>query len=205
MLLFYRCLFYIFGLFVLTFGASLTIKADVGVGAWDALNVGLSNTFGFTIGTWVILVGIMLIFVNAALLMRKPDFFALMTIFTVGILIDFWLLYVEKDWVFHGYPLRFFLLIVGLAIIAIGVAIYLQSKFAVNPIDNFMVALRERFGFTLLVAKTIGEIVALVLALFVSGPIGIGTLVITIAIGPFIQLFFPHFEKLFQKITLRYS
>lgn len=51
-----------------------------------------------------------------------------------------------------------------------------------------------------MVAKTIGEIVALIPALLLKGPIGVGTIIIIFAVGPFIQLFFPFFEKLMQKL-----
>ncbi|MFP3338738.1 hypothetical protein R0J91_12205, partial [Micrococcus sp. SIMBA_131] len=63
-----RFLFYVVGLFVLTAGITLTIKSDIGAGAWDALNVGLSETIGFTVGSWVIIVGMILIIVNAILM-----------------------------------------------------------------------------------------------------------------------------------------
>jgi uncharacterized membrane protein YczE len=197
----YRFLFYIVGLFFISFGVTLTIKADLGTGAWDALNVGLYKTIGFTVGTWVIIVGLVLIVINALLLKRFPEFLAIVTITITGFFIDFWLEFIFKHWSPSGLGLRFFLLLLGLMIISVGIAIYLQAKFPLIPIDQFMMALKEKLRITLMTAKTIGELLALILAFFFHGPIGIGTIVITILIGPFIQFFFPKFERLFRKVS----
>lgn len=203
--LIYRLSFYIVGLLILTFGVSLSIKADLGAGAWDALNVGLSNQVGLTIGSWVVIVGLILIFINGFLFKKIPDFLALATIVIVGSLIDFWMLVILKNVVFQGFLLQLLFLIIAIVTIALGAAIYLQPKFPLIPIDNFMMAIRFRFNVNLMMAKTIAEVFALVLALIAKGPIGIGTLIITFCIGPCIQLFFPYFENLLNKLVSKNS
>jgi len=201
MALFYRILFFIIGLTILSFGVSMTIKAGLGTGAWDALNVGLSETVGLTPGSWVVIVGIVLIFVNAALVKRRPDIAAVITLLITGVLIDFWILRVFEDLVVIGYMKQLVVFLLGMVTLSMGLAIYLQPKFPLIPIDNFMMALRERFGLNLMVAKTLGELVALSAAFIFKGPIGIGTLIVTFAIGPLIQFFFPFFEKLLNKLV----
>jgi uncharacterized protein len=200
MALFYRFIFFITGLFIMTFGVCLTIKADLGVGAWDALNVALTEMVGLTIGTWVMIDGAVLIFVNALLLKRRPEFLSLLTIIIIGSLVDFWILIVFKSWVVSGFIIQLVTLVLGLFIIGVGAAIYLQAKFPASPIDSFMLAIKERFRVNLMAAKTIGELTALVPALFLRGPIGFGTIIITFLIGPFIQICFPYFEKLLKRL-----
>jgi uncharacterized protein len=197
----YRFLFYIIGLFIISFGVMLTIKADLGTGAWDALNVGLSETIGFTVGTWVIVVGIILIVINAILLRRFPELLAVITITIIGMFIDFWLEFVFKSWKPSDWTLRYLLLFIGVTAISMGVAVYLQGKFPLIPIDQFMIVLKEKLQITLMTAKTIGELLALILAFIFNGPIGIGTIVITILIGPLIQFFYPKIEHLYQQVS----
>lgn len=200
MALFYRILFFIIGLSILAFGVSMTIKAGLGTGAWDALNVGLSKSVGLTPGSWVVIVGIIMIFVNAALTKKRPEIAAVITLLITGVLIDFWLLRVFDDLVVLGIIQKLAVFLIGVIALSIGIAIYLQPRFPLIPIDNFMVALRERFGLNLMVAKTLGEVFALSAAFIFKGPIGIGTLIVTFAIGPLIQLFFPFFEKMLNKL-----
>ncbi|MEH7884135.1 membrane protein [Bacillus sp. JJ1609] len=202
MAFFYRVLFFIIGLTVLSFGISMTIKAGLGTGAWDALNVGLSETVGLTPGSWVVIVGIILIFVNAALVKRRPDIAAVITLLITGVLIDFWILRVFDELIVTGYVKQFAVFMLGMVTLSLGLAIYLQAKFPLIPIDNFMMALRERFGLNLMVAKTLGEVIALSAAFIFKGPIGVGTLIVTFAIGPLIQFFFPFFEKLINQLVL---
>lgn len=199
----YRLSFYLVGILIISFGASVTIIADMGVGAWDALNVGLSETIGLTIGSWVIIVGIILMLINALMMKTRPDYLAFFTVLLIGSLIDFWMLVVLGNLEPTQFLGKLILLVMGLLIIGLGVGIYLQPKFPLNPIDNFMMALKERFGVSIVVAKTIGEIIALVFALIVKGPIGLGTLIVTIGIGPSIQLFYPFFEKLAHRLSVK--
>jgi uncharacterized protein len=196
----YRTLFFIIGLTILSFGVSMTIKANLGTGAWDALNVGLSKTVGLTPGSWVVLVGIIMIFLNASLVKRRPDIAAIITLLITGVLIDFWLLRVFDDMLVAGYGKQFGVFLLGMMALSFGLAVYLQPRFPLIPIDNFMMALRERFNLNLMAAKTLGEVIALSAAFIFKGPIGIGTLIVTFAIGPLIQLFFPYCEKLYNKL-----
>lgn len=200
MALFYRFLFFIFGIFIMTFGVCLTIKADLGAGAWDALNVALTDWIGLTIGKWVMIDGAILIVVNSILLKRKPAILSLLTIIVIGSMVDFWMITVFETWNVGQFIAKLGTLLLGIIIIGLGAAIYLQAKFPISPIDGFMLALKERFRVNLMLAKTIGEVTALIPAFFLKGPIGVGTILITVAIGPCIQLFFPYFEKLMNKL-----
>ncbi|MEH7664430.1 permease, partial [Bacillus velezensis] len=60
-----RCLIYIVGLFILSVGVVCMIKSNTGIAPWDALNVALSELIGLTIGSWVFIVGGILIFINS--------------------------------------------------------------------------------------------------------------------------------------------
>lgn len=189
-----RILSYIIGLLILSLGITITIKSDMGAGAWDALNVGLSKLF-FTVGTWVIIVGIILIFVNAFLLKSKPDFYSLITVFIVGLGIDTWLLLFA--WLNpETLPLKLLVFLIGLVLLAFGISVYLQAKFAPVPIDNLMIAIHTRFGVNMSIAKTIGELLALLFAFLFNGPIGIGTILVTFLVGPIIHFFHPKMERL---------
>ncbi|SDK35008.1 YczE/YyaS/YitT family protein [Sediminibacillus albus] len=193
-----RLFFYIIGLVVLSFGIGLTIKADLGVGAWDAVNVGLSAITGLTVGNWVIIIGIALIALNAIIAKERPDYFALLTIFIVGMMIDFWLLYVMVDWGRDHLFYQAAMLVIGVLILGFGVSMYLQPKLSLNPIDGLMVSLQKRWRFSLVTAKTISEGLALVAALILGGPVGIGTILILLFIGPSIQYFEPKARKLMR-------
>ncbi len=194
-----RTIFFCIGLFILALGISLMIIADIGAAAWDALNVGLSEKIGLTVGNWVIIVGIFLMFVNALLLRARPEFLSIGTIILIGFFIDFWLLIVLDEWNLEGWIVKSLVLLAGLVIAGLGISIYLQAKFPLSPIDNLMLAISKRFKLKVGISKTIGEATGLIFALLFGGPIGIGTLVVTFGLGPIIQIFFPYFERWMEK------
>lgn len=202
---FIRLLFFIFGLVIMTFGVCMTIKvADIGVGAWDALNVALTEKIGLSVGKWVMIDGAILVIVNSLLLKRRPAILSLFTIIVIGSLVDFWLMTFFELFEVHHFVAKMAMLLVGILIIGFGAAIYIQAKFPQSPIDNFMLAIKERFRVNLMMAKTIGEITALIPAFLLHGPISFGTIIITFTVGPAIQLFFPFFEKLMGRLQAKY-
>ncbi|MGP4081685.1 YczE/YyaS/YitT family protein [Pseudalkalibacillus sp. R45] len=195
-----RLISFVLGLSLISLGVSLTIKAELGTGAWDALNVGLSKTIGLTVGSWVFIVGVVLIILNAILLRTRPDVLAVITIFLAGVFIDSWLLVVFDQFTTSGLVQQIIIFAVGMLIIAFGISVYLQAKFPLIPIDKLMLAIQERLGVSMGVAKTIGELSALVVAFLFSGPIGLGTLIVTFTIGPLVQLFAPPVQKFQQRL-----
>ncbi len=195
-----RLISFILGLSLISFGVSLTIKAELGTGAWDALNVGLSKTIGLTVGSWVFIVGIVLIVLNAILMKSRPDFLAVITIFLAGLFIDGWLLVVLDTFQANGLWEQIVVFVVGVIVLSFGIAVYLQANFPLIPIDKLMLAIQERLGVSMGTAKTIGELSALVAAFIFSGPIGLGTLIVTFTIGPLVQLFAPRVHKFQQRL-----
>ncbi|MGD7044882.1 YczE/YyaS/YitT family protein [Jeotgalibacillus proteolyticus] len=196
-------LFYTIGLVLLSFGISMMILADLGAGPWDALYVALADQIGLTVGTWILITGFALMAVNAALMRKMPDFYAVITIFIMGFFIDFWLLFVFADLQAAEVLTRSLMLGSGILIIAAGVSVYLQANFAKNPIDGLMVAVHFRTGLSLSRSKTVLEVAVLVVALLIGGPIGVGTVIVAFGIGPLIGLFFIPAQKMKARMLLQ--
>lgn len=193
-------LFYLVGLVFLSFGICMIILAGLGAGPWDALFVALSTNIGLTVGSWTFIIGFVLILLNGLLLKKKPDFSALITMFLIGSLIDFWLLVVFADLVVSVLAIRGVMLIVGILTSATGIACYLQSNFARNPIDHSMMVFHQLTGKSLSFSKTFLEVTVLIIAFFIGGPIGVGTVFVAFGIGPLIQLFYKPITSLRSRI-----
>lgn len=198
-----RLAFFTLGLLVLTLGVALIIKSNLGASAWDALAVGESRMFGLTIGTCVFINGIVLIFINAFLLKKRPEILAAATIFVIGMLIDFWLLVVLKDFSPQAVFLQYTALISGILTMGIGVAIYLQAKFPSSPMDTLMVAIHTRFNLNLRTSRIISETFALLLAFLFKGAIGVGTIIVTASLGFVVQYFYPMFAQMLKRRSLQ--
>jgi len=193
-----RILFYLIGLFTIAFGASGVILSDMGAGAWDADNVGLSENIGLTIGNWMIIVGFIILVFNKFLAGKKIDVFAFLTVFLLGLMIDFWLLIVFSGVELQNLGSQILFFVFGFAIMCLGAGTYLQADFAPTPIDSLMLAVSQRFKLSIGTARLACEIVATLLGLLVGGPISFGTVVIALFIGYGVQgavKFMSHFYQ----------
>ncbi|MEC5423019.1 membrane protein [Virgibacillus sp. C22-A2] len=187
--------FYIIGLLFLTFGISMMILANLGAGPWDALYVVMADELGLTVGSWVFIVGLLLILINSFLLKKTPDYLASITIVLIGLFIDVWLEIIFPNLVVALLIPRLIMLIGGIFSIAVGVSFYLQSEFARNPIDNLMMAFHKLTGRSLAFSKTFLEVMVMVIAFIFGGPIGFGTILVALIIGPLIQMVYKPVTK----------
>ncbi|MEW9502979.1 YczE/YyaS/YitT family protein [Jeotgalibacillus marinus] len=195
---FFRCLMYLAGLFVLSLGVVLTIKSNVGIAPWDALNVALSEKIGLTIGSWVFIVGGVLIFVNSTIKRSAPNVAGFIPILIIGVFVDLLnlklLSFVQVDSLWIKWCLFFG----GLSILAFGITIYLRASFPSVPNDELMLAITDRTGWGINITKTITEAIAFVLAIVLKGPVGLGTIIVVLCLGLLVGVF----DQLLHKVGM---
>lgn len=186
--------FYIIGLIILTLGIAFSIQSFLGTSPFDALSVGLYRTFGLSIGSWEIVIGVTLIVCNAIVERKRPEYFALLTSIITGIGIDTWL-FLLSDWLVPQTWLgQYICLFLGVVLTALGIATYLQSQFAPNPLDRSMLVISNLTGWSVSYARAFINIVLVIIAFFFDGAIGIGTLVNALISGMVINFFLPYLQ-----------
>ncbi|BCB02288.1 YczE/YyaS/YitT family protein [Bacillus sp. KH172YL63] len=194
-----RFVFYIIGLLALSLGVSLIIKGDLGAAPWDALAVGESNLLQLSIGTCIFLNGCVLICVNAVLLKERIQWLAALSIFVIGMMVDYWisigLVMVEPV----GLGQQLTLVLTGILLLGIGISVYLQAGLPTSPMDTFMVAIHHRFGLNLRNARLLNEAIAITLAMVFHGAVGIGTVIVACTLGFIIHIFYPIMERMYGK------
>lgn len=184
-----KYVFYVVGILILTLGISLTIQSKLGTSPFDALLVGLSKNVGLTVGSWEIILALLLIGSNSLLARQRPEILGLVTAFITGIGIDMWLFLlhdiVSPDLWFS----QAVCFTIGLVVVGLGTATYLQTNFAPIPVDRLTLIIKELTRKTVFFSRTLIYILFLMLAIIFNGPIGVGTL-LTICLGGYILHFF---------------
>ena len=193
-----RWIFYFTGLATAALGISSIITSNMGASAWDTVFVGLSNLVGLTPGSWLIVGGTLLVFLNALISKERPDFTGFITVLITGIFIDLNLKFLELIPIqtIYGRILLFFL---GFLFLTAGVGAYLQANFAANPIDKLMLVIHKRFRLSVAVSRLMCEAFAVLLGLLLSGPVSYGTVVIAIFIGPSIHFSYKIMDKIYNR------
>ncbi|WP_145321890.1 YczE/YyaS/YitT family protein [Paenibacillus xylanexedens] len=191
---------FVAGILILTLGISLTIQSELGTSPFDALLVGLSQQVGLSVGSWEVILAFLLIGCNSLLKQQKPELLGLITAFITGVGIDIWLYVSDFLITPEVWYTKLMIFIIGLVIISIGTAIYLQTNFAPIPIDRLTLILHELTRTPLFISRTFIYLVFLILAFLLSGPIGLGTLLTVCFAGLLLQFIMGHTKKIIDRI-----
>src|SRR5699024_11489557 len=136
--------YYSSGLIIVTLGIAFAIISMLGTLSFDALFVVFYRTFGLTIGSCEVVVGLTMVIGNAIAEKNRPEYFALITSLITGIGIDSWL-YLLQMWITpNSLATQWICLIISLVLTGLGIAIYIHSHIAPNPMDRSMLIVAKR-------------------------------------------------------------
>ena len=178
------------GLMLFGLGVHLTIQADIGVAPWDALNLGLSKTFGILYGTASVIVSFAIIAVD--LLLREPiGIGTVLDAVVVGKTVDLinWLGIIP--FVEDNITVSIAVMLIGLFIMGLGQVVYMRAGLCCGPRDSLMLAINRRLKkLPVGAVSVLMMIIVLLVGWRLGGPIGIGTIVCTFGIGIMMQFAF---------------
>ena len=170
------------GLVLFGVGLALVVIGDFGLPPWDIFHQGLAEQTWLTIGTAMILVGVVLLI--ALLALREPlGFGTLANVLVIGLVVD-----AAID--IGGNPsnsiVRALCTFLGPLVVALGSGFYIGARLGPGPRDGLMTALDLR-GIAIWKARTFIEGAALACGLVMGGTIGWGTVWFVVSIGPAVQ------------------
>ncbi|PGS55938.1 YitT family protein [Bacillus sp. AFS041924] len=200
-----KYVFYVLGILILALGVSITILSELGTGPFDALLVGLSKNVGFTVGSWEIIIALLLICLNSLLKRQRPEFLGLVTAFITGVGIDMWLFILHNFLTPEFWYSKVIWFGIGLIVSGLGTSTYLHTNFAPIPVDRLTLIIRELTKTNLFISKTFIYIVFLIMALIFKGPIGVGTLLTVCFGGLILNYFMPITKKVLDPVLTHSS
>ncbi|WP_248961506.1 membrane protein YczE [Sphaerisporangium perillae] len=167
-------------------GIGLQIESRLGNDPWDVFHQGLAVRTGWSIGTWIILVGAV-VMVFWIPLRQRPGIGTLSNILFVGLFADLtlWLLPTPSD-----LALRWAYLLVAVVCVAAATGLYIGAGLGPGPRDGLMTGL-HRLGLSIRTARALIELTVLATGWVLGGTVGVGTIVFALAIGPLTQYFMP--------------
>lgn len=195
-----KYVFYVIGILILTLGISFTIQSDLGTSPFDALLVGLSINVGLTVGSWEIILAIILIGFNSLLKRQRPEVLGLVTAVITGIGIDLWLFLLDNSMTLELWHSKAVCFGIGLVMIGLGTATYLHTNVAPIPVDRLTLIIQELTGTNLFFSRTFIYLVFLIMAMMLNGPIGTGTLLTVFLGGLILNFFMPFIRKVLDRI-----
>ncbi len=173
------------------YGVSLTmiLLSALGNAPWDVLHQGLSRTIGLGTGTWVIIVGAVLLLLWIPL-RQRPGIGTISNVIVVGVVIDLLLPRFDEP---TAMAVRVALLLVGIVLCGVATGMYIGADFGPGPRDGLMTGLADR-GLSIRLARTGIEVTVLITGWALGGTVGLGTVIFAFAIGPLAHIFLPIFD-----------
>jgi uncharacterized membrane protein YczE len=168
--------------FCVALGIALMIRSDVGVAPIDSLITGLSDTTGIDFGIMFILVSITF-FTLGGLLGSFPGVASVTGSLFIGPGIDRFLSLIDET---TSLPLRSLFFAVGLLLVGFGVCCAISTDLGAGPSEVVMLGLHKK-GMPLVAARWLVDAFHLTGALIFSGPLGVGTILFLILMGPLIK------------------
>jgi uncharacterized membrane protein YczE len=176
------------GLFVFSLGVVLNLQSNVGLSPWQALHFGITLHTPLSFGQASQLVGVLMLLVSWVSGVR-PGVATLMNAILVGVFTDALLaseVIPQQDLGPGGLTM----LAVSLVVSGLGIAGYIRGGLGAGPRDGFMLALMRLTGRGAAPVRIAIEVGAALGGLLLGAPLGIGTVLFAVGLGPSVGFWF---------------
>ena len=173
------------GFILISLGLTSSLHAELGVHSWSILHMGVSIQTGLTFGQAFQVTGITIILLST-MLGIIPGIGTILNMYLIGVFCD---IINASGWMSTPQSMlgRIAMLLMGNLLFAVGTYFYLKPGLGGGPKDSLMLAISQRSKYSISVIRTAMEIIATTIGTIMGGPLGIGTIVLAITIGPLIQ------------------
>jgi uncharacterized membrane protein YczE len=177
----------------LLYGLALTliIRADLGTGTWLVLEVALANILGVKIGSMTVYMGFLVLIIALAL-REQVGWGTLGNILSIGPWLNLFLEWIPAPT--NQLALQIGMFLLGVLIQGIATAVYIGVDAGAGPRDSLMLAIHRTTGVSIRVARGAIEIIVVLIGWLLGGPLGVGTVVFALLIGPSVQWAFKLFN-----------
>ena len=176
---------------LLLYGVSdgMLLLAGLGVDPWDVLHQGLSRRLGLGVGTWVNIVGAVVLLAWIPL-RQRPGVGTVLNVLTIGTVVNLVLAWVPAP---SALPAQIGLLAAAIVLNGIATGLYIGAGLGPGPRDGLMTGLASR-GHSLRVVRTGIELTVLTTGWLLGGSVGVGTVAYAVLIGPIVHLVLPRLQ-----------
>jgi uncharacterized membrane protein YczE len=173
------------GLVLYGFTMALMVQSGLGLDPWDVFHEGLTHHVPLSFGQVVIAVGAIVLLAWIPL-RQRPGIGTVLNVVIIGLAADAGIALVDAP---DALWARIALLLVGVVGNGLAGALYIGAQLGPGPRDGLWVAIVDRIGVSVRMARTGIEITVLVSGFLLGGTVGAGTVLYALAIGPLVQAF----------------
>lgn len=175
------------GLVLYGISLGLMVRGALGPAPWDVLHLGMTEHLPLSLGGALVLTSV-LVMVLWIPLREMPGIGTVANALILGPSADATLAVLDQP---DALMARLALLVGGVLLCALATAMYVGAQFGRGPRDGLMTGLVRRTGLSLRLVRTSLEVSVVVIGVLLGGPLGLGTVLFALTIGPLTQLLLP--------------
>jgi uncharacterized membrane protein YczE len=179
-----QILWYYAGIIIMCLGYAMIIKPAVGAGPWDIFHLGIVHQTGIPLGFVVQLIGLAIVLLDLKLRIQ-PTLGMILNMITVGPIMSTLLALLPMPTLLTT---RWLMLLVGIFLAGLGTAWYVSAGIGSGPRDGLMIGLTQRINLPISIIKNGIDVTVALVGWAMGGPLGVGTVVVAIAMGPSVQV-----------------
>jgi uncharacterized membrane protein YczE len=166
---------------------AMLIRSTLGLDPWDVFHAGIATHVPLTFGQVTIIVGALVLLLWLPL-RQWPGLGTIANVVVIGLAADAALALIappENVWA------RALMLVGGIVLNGIAGGLYIGSQLGPGPRDGLMTGFARSTGLSIRLVRTTIEVVVLGAGWLLGGPVGLGTVLYAVTIGPLVQFFLP--------------
>ena len=166
---------------------AMLIRSTLGLDPWDVFHAGIATHVPLTFGQVTIIVGALVLLLWVPL-RQWPGLGTVANVVVIGVAADVGLALIappEDLWA------RALMLGTGIVLNGIAGGLYIGSQLGPGPRDGLMTGFARRTGLSIRLVRTTIEVIVLGAGWLLGGPVGLGTVLYAVTIGPLVQFFLP--------------
>lgn len=184
-----RVIMSIIGMIILGIGVFLTIKVNIGSDPASTLQLGISKQLGISYGLSTVIFNIVFLIIIFCFDKKYIHISSILAIFIIGYTVE--AMNLIFGWMNLGslnIIYRIIICLIGTFVISIGVTVYIFSDLGVGATDGISELISDKTKFHYRTVRFVSDFLLVVLGYLLGSVVGIGTILITFSVGPFIQL-----------------
>ena len=206
-----RSLFVLFGVILVSFGASLTLKAAVGVGAWDAVSQSVSLLTGIKVGTFAMFLNGSCVVGQLLVLHKNFNISRILQIgvaILLGVFVNFFYYDLFGSIVLDTYIIRLVTFIIAMVILSFAVAAVMVIDVVTFPLEALCMVVSNKTGWNFSKLRQYVDVASIVFSLAVTflltQPLVVreGTVIGMLIFGPLLGFFMHKIEPAFKRLNL---
>lgn len=181
------------GITILSLGTAFLRGGQVGLDPFTATNTGISGHLNLSLGVYQLLANAAIFIFILVMDRHKIGIGTLLNMVLVGFEVQWFIALYQQIFGTHANIIVIISnLIIGLILFTLGASMYMGADLGVAPYDAIAPILSDRFHTKYRTIRIAQDLLFMIVAFLVGGPVGIGTVIVAFFTGPLITFWDNH-------------